>query len=848
MTAVSPFARPVDARSRDNASPKASTPLSPAIADKEMDMASTTTDPLNALLAIRDGYRSSRWNFPLAVGSSTTNPAGIGQGVSLQYSFLSAVPSYYGTMTGFRTMTTAEKEAVRSVLASIASMIDVDFTETTAVASITFAMNAQDNSSGYAYFPSYRYYTSGNTITSATEDSVAGDVWLNSSLDWDADSFLAGDYGYGTLVHELGHALGLKHPFEADSASGYVIDAAHDSTKYTVMSYTDHPYSLYRTVTVTGNSYSISYRYIQPETLMPYDISALQYLYGANLSYNTGNDTYTFETDRPFIKTIWDAGGTDTLSVANFSLGCIIDLRPGYYSSIRIPSDAMPAGTTETYTGIYDGTDNLAIAAGVVIENATGGSGNDQLIGNDADNTLDGGAGNDTMTGGAGSDTYTVRNAGDSVVETDASTAGGIDLAATLLTAYTLPTNVERGRILATGAADLTGNALDNLLYAGQGSNVLSGAAGNDVASYIYAITGTTGVTLSLDLTSAQATGGSGNDTLIGIESIVGSVAGDTLAGNSQANTLNGDAGNDKLQGLGGNDKLLGSLGNDTLDGGTGNDLMLGGAGNDLYVVNAPGDRVYETTSTASSLDAGGIDTIKAAASWVLGSYCERLLLLGTSAINGTGNDLANLIYASAGNNVLNGGDGTDTLSYSTATAGVTVSLNLTTAQNTVGSGTDTLSNFERLSGSGFGDTLTGSGIGNLMDGDAGNDTILGLAGNDVLRGSLGADVLYGGAGNDIFDYNAVAESGTTSTTWDVIMDFTAGQDRIDLSGIDANTATTANDAFTTLLASSATFTAAGQLRFTNGMLYANTDTDSAAEFALKLNGSSSLAIGSIIL
>ena len=784
-------------------------------------MATTTTDPLNALLALRDGYTTARWNFPLAVGSPVNNPAGIGQGVSLDYSFLTAVPSYYGSLAGFRALTATEQQGARDVLASIATMIDVTFTETTSSGSISFAMNAQSGTSGYAYFPNYGYSYSGSTITSVSESAWSGDVWLNSSEDWAAGAFSLGGDGYGTLVHELGHALGLKHPFDADSASGYVLDTAYDNTQYTVMSYTMHPHSLYRTVTDDGSNYTILYRYILPETLMPYDITALQYLYGANTTYNTGNNTYTFETNRPFIKTLWDAGGTDTISVANFTLGCLIDLRAGHYSSIRILSDALPAGMTETATDIYDGTDNLAIAAGVVIENVIGGAGNDQLIGNDANNTLDGGAGNDTMTGGAGSDIYYVRNAGDQVIETDATAAGGNDYVLSTISAYTLPVNVERGRIASSGTANLTGNSLNNVLYAGRGNNLLSGGTGTDTVSYSYGTSGTVGVTVNLSLTTAQATGGSGNDTLISIESLIGSSAADALTGNS------------------GNNVLSGGAGNDTLNGGAGNDILLGGAGNDLYFVSDTGDRVFETTTTSSGLDAGGTDLVRSSVSWTLGDYIENLYLTGSGAINGTGNSLNNLVYASSGNNVLSGGAGTDTLAYSTATTGVTVSLAVTTAQNTHGSGTDTISGFERLIGSNFNDTLVGS---------SGANVINGLAGNDVLLGGAGQDLLYGGTGNDVFDFNATGESGLTSTTWDVIMDFTAGQDRIDLSGIDANTATTANDAFTTLLASSATFTAAGQLRFTNGMLYANTDADSSAEFALKLNGITSLAIGSIIL
>ena len=112
---------------------------------------------------------------------------------------------------------------------------------------------------------------------------------------------------------------------------------------------------------------------------------------------------------------------------------------------------------------------------------------------------------------------------------------------------------------------------------------------------------------------------------------------------------------------------LTGNAGNNVLNGGLGNDTMIGGAGNDIFVVNAAGDRVFETTTTASLIDAGGIDTVQSAVNFNLNAnagvrFVERLTLTGTGAINGTGNALANILTGNAGNNVLNGGGGNDTL------------------------------------------------------------------------------------------------------------------------------------------------------------------------------------------
>lgn len=155
------------------------------------------------------------------------------------------------------------------------------------------------------------------------------------------------------------------------------------------------------------------------------------------------------------------------------------------------------------------------------------------------------------MTGGDGSDTYYIDNLFDSVIETNALGTGGIDTVYSYLTAYTLGTNVEYGRISTTAAANLTGNTLNNVLHAGAGNNVLNGGTGTDTASYLYA---TAAVTVSLALPGPQVTVGSGSDTLTSIEKLTGSSFGDTLTGNSAANTLNGGLGNDILTGGAGAD------------------------------------------------------------------------------------------------------------------------------------------------------------------------------------------------------------------------------------------------------------------------------------------------------
>jgi serralysin len=561
-------------------------------------LSTTTTNPLNALLTLNDGYPAARWNFTNAVGSSITSPAGLGCAATITYSFLTFVPAYYSNthdpITGFVPFTSEQQQAARNVLASIASVANLTFTEVSGIGNITFGMTTQAvGDVAYAYSPSfsYTYSDSDSTIISVTATDVAGDEWFNSSIAWIARDFTSlGESGYGALVHELGHALGLKHPFEA-SEDGYFLDASLDNKKYTVMSYTPHPYSFSRDTThPTPNSYSWFYDYVQPETLMPLDIQALQYLYGANTSYHSGNDTYTFDTARPFIKTIWDGGGNDTISIANFTLGCSIDLRAGAYSSIR----TTPL-STDTYTNAYNGTDNLAIAYGTIIENAIGGSGDDVFIGNSANNMINGGAGNDiinggsgadSMIGGAGNDGYYVDNVADVIVET--AYAGSVlpqqwDYVYSSTPSYTLSANVE-ALVLVEGSAATTavGNTGYNYFVGNSAADIFDGKGGGD-----FMVGGKGNDTYnaynSYDTIIEYA--GEGWDTVWAMNNyalsskvealLFYSMAGNSSGyGNNDINYLVGNIYNNLLDGQGGNDSLVGSNGSDTLVGSLGQDYL----------------------------------------------------------------------------------------------------------------------------------------------------------------------------------------------------------------------------------------------------------------------------------
>ena len=220
--------------------------------------------------------------------------------------------------------------------------------------------------------------------------------------------------------------------------------------------------------------------------------------------------------------------------------------------------------------------------------------------------------------------------------------------------------------------------------------------------------------------------------------------------------TIRGTSKKDKLKGTSGPDKLFGLGGNDILDGRKGADKMYGGAGDDTYLVDHVGDKVIEKAGQ-------GTDTVKSKVTFTLGANVENLTLLGSAAINGTGNELANTIIGNAGNNVISGGAGGDfldgggginTLSYFTSATGVEVNL----ATNVVDLGDaagDVIANFSNVDGSNdptSGDFIVGNGDDNVIRGFGGHDLLRGAAGNDTLQGGDGDDVLEGGAGADNLD------------------------------------------------------------------------------------------------
>lgn len=651
----------------------------------------------------------------------------------ISFGFRTSAPGYsvsgenvQGTFTAF---SSAEQTAASAAIALWAAVANITFTDlgNSNSATIEFAnyRSSTDQSEAFAFYPVPTADTS--------SASYMGDVFVNTYY---ASTIIdnPGTYEFMTLIHEIGHALGLEHPGNYNAGPGQTITYANnaayveDTRMYTLMSYFAE--------TNTGGHFSI-----YNETPMLADIAAIQRLYTANTATHAGDSTYGFNSNAgsPFaissasqhvVFTIWDGGGTDTMDFSGYSQNQTIDMNAEHFSSVG----------GDTY--------NVSIAQGVSIEVAIGGAGVDTIIGNALDNTINGGAGADMMSGGLGNDTYIVDNAGDTVIENANEGTDTVNASVS----FTLAVNVEN--LTLTGSANIngTGNSGDNTIIGNSGNNTLYGMGGNDT------IDGGPGADSMI--------GGIGNDIYIvdnigdvvveqpseGTDRIVALIDW-TLPDNVEFLDLAGSA----ILGVGnaGINEINGNPNDNWLDGKGGADIMRGGAGNDTYILDNPGDYAHEAVGD-------GLDTVIIinGFDYTLTSNVERLWLGGTGDFQANGNELDNEILGNDGNNILNGGLGADTM-YGGLGDDLYIIDNVgDVVSEQAGAGTDTVNtlisytlnvNVENLNIIGTGNiNAYGSNVDNNINGNSGDNTLTGEAGNDTLNGGDGNDNLVGGSGNDI--------------------------------------------------------------------------------------------------
>lgn len=519
---------------------------------------------------IQDLYSGSSWGNQKVADGDT--PIAFGTAVSVSYSFVTAAVN---GEVNFQPYTDAQKTAVRAASAKYAAVSGLSFVESTNTTTSDIRFFRDDLSSGYAEdAAAYGYFP-----------AMGGELHMNVTT----EDMSSGSYGFQTLLHEIGHVVGLKHPHDAP-----VLPTAENTQTNTVMTYNLDD----------ANATDLGI----------FDLAALHYEYGVNSNARTGNQTYGFDTHY-----VWDGQGVDTISASTATASVFIDLTPGTWQYIGTKNTSILA-TGQTFIGF-----------GTTIENAITGTGADSVLGNSSRNNISTGAGNDTinggmgidtMIGGVGNDIYYVNSVSDVITE-----AAGAGLDSVYSTSnYTLANNVERLTLRGTLAINGVGNALSNGMAGNSANNILNGGAGND---RINGYEGNDKIIGGLGADSMS--GGLGNDIYYvdnlsdtvtevlneGIDTIysmvtyvlganqenlylqgtslingVGNTGNNVISGNASANSINAGAGSDNINTYEGNDILTGGLGNDVLQ---------GGLGNDRYVI-ARGDGVDTITENDSTI------------------------------------------------------------------------------------------------------------------------------------------------------------------------------------------------------------------------------------------------------
>jgi len=679
---------------------------------------------------------------------------------SLTFSFPDSM-SYYGyTEPNFGAMNDTQKTAVRAIMDMYESYTGLVLTEVTESASTHGTIRfAEESTAGtaYAYYPSSSEY--------------GGDVWLNPT---DYNTPLKGTYAYATFMHEIGHAMGLDHGQDGLAA----LPTNHDSLEYSVMTYRSFVGADLNGYTVSQGSY--------PQTLMLNDIAALQVMYGANYSTNSGNTTYTWSTTtgemsingtgqgastaNKIFMTLWDGGGIDTYDFSNYATNLSVDLGPGGWTTTSSTQLANLGGGW--YPNQY-ARGNIANAylynnnTASLIENATGGSGNDTITGNQGDNSLVGGAGGDTLYGLDGNDTLIGGLGNDFIYGGAGVDYCVLDILSTACTiTYDSSTLIYTLQSIALGTDLVSGVEYFTFSDVTLAASALTTPVADAVAPTLQS-------TSPVDNSGSVALGA--NLVLTFSENVVagsGSIVVHTADGTSVATILASDTSQVSISGK-------------TVTINPKADLLPGTS----YYVTMDGaafqDSAHNFYAGIASTDAFNFST---AASVINGNSSANTLngTNGNDSIYGLGgNDTLN---GNGGNDLLDGGSGKDKMAGGAGDDIYVVDSTGDSISEGAGAGTDTVrssvsfalgSNLENLDltgGSAIGGT--GNGDANVITGNGAANTISGQGGNDTLYGKGGSDTLSGGSGRDTF----VFDTGLGSSNIDKISDFSVVDDTMALS------------------------------------------------------------------
>jgi len=531
---------------------------------------------------------------------------------------------------------------------------------------------------------------------------------------------------------------------------------------------------------------------------------------------------------------------------------------------------------TDAQEVIHTASDGIEIPSGFIDVAAAsdgddildGAGGDDRLFGGGGDDILIGGAGADRLSGGAGIDAIRYDGATGLLVDLAGLIANGGDALGDVLAGdienvigstvrdVLLGSGLDNALSGAGGDDELAGRAGDDMLDGGNGNDLLVGGDGADTfiggaGIDTLAFDGTAGV--GVDLSALTAGNGQAQGDVIGadIENLSGGSGDDDFTGSGGANLLSGGIGDDTLRSMAGGDTLDGSVGDDILVGGAGGDLMDGDAGIDT--ISYADSTAAVVVSLGTGQGAGGFaegDRFSLVENITGSAFADRLTgVSGANLLQGLGgNDTLN---GASGGDTLDGGAGTDLATYFGAADAVTVDLAAGTGSRGDAGGDRYLS-IENVHGGRGGDSLAGDAQANLLNGFEGGDTLGGGGGADTLIGGVGRDILTGGTGADRFTYAAIGDS-VVGAKADRITDFSHAEgDRIDLSGIDANTVLAGDQAFS-FIGGGLYTGVAGQLRFAvtaPGVVTVVGDVggDGISDFHIQLAGTVTLVAADFVL